>query len=100
MRRTPLFWLAISKKISCRFVPPLLLLSLLVAASLSGGEIRIRPQAVGTNTVSLTFDCATDAYYQIMTAGSLEPGEWTVTNCYRSSCDRTLFPNCDGVKAS
>ena len=80
MRRTLLWWLVISKKSSCRSVPPLLFLSLLLAASLSGGEIRILSRGVGPHAFSLTFDCATDVYYQIMTAGALKPGEWAVTN--------------------
>jgi hypothetical protein len=58
----------------------LLFLSLLLAGSLSGGEMRILPRLVGTNAFTLTFDCATDAYYQILAAGSLESGEWAVTN--------------------
>ena len=57
-----------------------LFLSLLVVVSLSGGEMRIQPRVVGTNAVSLTFDCATDAYYQILAAGSLKSGAWAVTN--------------------
>ena len=80
MRRAPLLWLAMSNKSSWRCVRLLLFFSPWLPASLCGGEIRILSQAVGTNAVLLKFHCATDAYYQIMAAGSLEAGEWAVTN--------------------
>jgi hypothetical protein len=67
-------------KNSSHFALALLFLSLLVVGALPGGEIRILPQVAGTNAFTLTFDCATDAYYQIMAAGSLESGKWTVAN--------------------
>ena len=59
-------------KSSSRSTLALLFLSLLVVGALSIGKMRILPRVIGTNAVSLTFDCATDAYYQIMAAGSLK----------------------------
>jgi hypothetical protein len=58
----------------------LLFLLLLFADSLSNGELWIVPQVVDSNEISLTFNCATNAYYQIMAADSLVSGDWTITN--------------------
>lgn len=63
---------------SCRPTLALFFLSLLVAVSMSVGDMRIFPRVIDTNMVSLTFDCETDAYYQIMAAGSLKSNEWVI----------------------
>ena len=67
-------------KRSCRCARVLLFVWLVAAGSLRGGEIQILPQAADVNVFALTFDCATDAYYQILTAGALKSNEWAVTN--------------------
>ena len=67
-------------KRSCRCAGMLLFVWLVAAGSLRGGEIQILPQAADVNVFALTFDCATDAYYQILTAGALKSNEWAVTN--------------------
>jgi YD repeat-containing protein len=67
-------------KISRHFVSAWCLFSLWVAMPASVGDMRLQPQVVGSDAVSVTFDCATDAYYQILAAGSLNSGAWAITN--------------------
>ena len=57
-----------------------LFFAFLLTALLSGAEMRIEPRLIGSNMVVLTFDCSTDAYYQIISAGSLESNQWVVAD--------------------